>query len=40
MIVSWIVKSFDEDVDYYVPVKQIEEIENQHFKDISKAGLK
>lgn len=40
MIVSWIVKSFDEDVDYYVPVKEIEEIENQHFKDISKAGLK
>jgi cytochrome o ubiquinol oxidase subunit 1 len=40
MIVSWIVKSFDEDVDYYVPVKEIEAIENQHFKDISKAGLK
>ncbi|MBG6241029.1 MAG: cytochrome o ubiquinol oxidase subunit I [Candidatus Symbiopectobacterium sp. Dall1.0] len=28
MIVTWIVHSFNRDVDYYVPVKQIEEIEN------------
>nr|CBX79823.1 cytochrome-c oxidase [Erwinia amylovora ATCC BAA-2158] len=40
MIVSWIVKSFDEDVDYYVTVAEIEKIENQHFDEISKAGLK
>ena len=40
MIVSWIVKSFDEDVDYYVPVAEVEKIEKQHFDEISKAGLK
>jgi len=40
MIVSWIVKSFDEDVDYYVPVATVETLENQHFDEISKAGLK
>lgn len=40
MIVSWIVKSFDEDVDYYVPVAEVQKIENQHFDEISKAGLK
>ena len=40
IIVSWIVKSFDEDVDYYVPVAEIQKIENQHFDEISKAGLK
>ncbi|NDJ58669.1 cytochrome o ubiquinol oxidase subunit I [Enterobacteriaceae bacterium 4M9] len=39
-IVSWIVKSFDEDVDYYVPVEQVEKLENQHFDEITKAGLK
>ncbi len=36
----WIVKSFDEDVDYYVPVAEIEKLENQHFDEITKAGLK
>jgi len=40
MIVTWIVKSFDEDVDYYVPVAEVQKIENQHFDEISKAGLK
>ncbi len=35
-----IVKSFDEDVDYYVPVAEIEKLENQHFDEITKAGLK
>lgn len=40
MIVTWIVKSFDEDVDYYVPVDEIERIENQHYEQISKAGVK
>ncbi len=33
-------KSFDEDVDYYVPVAEIEKLENQHFDEITKAGLK
>lgn len=40
MIITWIVHSFNRDVDYYVPVKQIEEIENQHFDNIRKAGVK
>jgi len=34
MIVTWIVKS------YYVPVATVEKLENQHFDEISKAGLK
>ena len=40
IVISWIVKSFDEDVDYYVPVAEIEKLENQHFDEITKAGLK
>ncbi|MGK2889596.1 MAG: cytochrome o ubiquinol oxidase subunit I [Candidatus Malihini olakiniferum] len=40
MIATWIVRSFNRDEDYYVPVNQIEEIENQHFDNISKAGVK
>ena len=40
IVISWIVKSFDEDVDYYVPVAEIEKLENQHFDEIKKAGLK
>ncbi|MFC3394788.1 cytochrome o ubiquinol oxidase subunit I [Brenneria rubrifaciens] len=40
MIVTWIVHSFNQNVDYYVPVKEIEKIENQNFDQISKAGLK
>ncbi|PVZ87345.1 cytochrome o ubiquinol oxidase subunit I [Serratia sp. S1B] len=39
MIITWIAKSFDEDVDYYVPVDEIEHIENQHHEQISKAGV-
>lgn len=39
MVVTWIAKSFDQDVDYYVPVDQIEMIENKHFKELSQAGL-
>ncbi|GAA0344857.1 cytochrome o ubiquinol oxidase subunit I [Morganella psychrotolerans] len=38
MIVTWIVKSFDEDVDYYVPVAEVEKIENAHYEQLSKAG--
>ncbi|AFR02477.1 cytochrome o ubiquinol oxidase subunit I [Pectobacterium brasiliense] len=40
MIVTWIVHSFNQDVDYYVPVKEIEQIENQNFDQLSKAGVK
>ncbi len=37
---DWIIKSFDEDVDYYVPVAEVEKLEKQHFDEINKAGLK
>ncbi|MGK2946621.1 MAG: cytochrome o ubiquinol oxidase subunit I [Candidatus Malihini olakiniferum] len=40
IIATWIVYSFNRDEDYYVPIKQIEEIENKHFDNISKAGVK
>lgn len=40
MIVTWIVHSFNEDVDYYVPVDEVERIENRHFDQISEAGVK
>ncbi|BAO67972.1 ubiquinol oxidase polypeptide I [Bordetella bronchiseptica RB50] len=31
MIVSFVVRSYDRDVDYYVPAKEVEEIENAYF---------
>lgn len=40
MIVTWIAHSFNEDVDYYVPVEEVERIENRHFDQISEAGEK
>ena len=40
ILATWIIKSFDEDVDYYVPVAVVEKLENQHFDEINKAGLK
>ncbi|WP_406704426.1 cytochrome o ubiquinol oxidase subunit I [Sodalis sp.] len=40
MIVTWIVHSFNEDVDYYVPVDEVERIENRHFDQISEASVK
>ncbi|TCV94398.1 cytochrome o ubiquinol oxidase subunit I [Biostraticola tofi] len=39
MIITWIVHSFNQDVDYYVPVSEVEKIENRHFEQISEAGL-
>ncbi len=39
MILCWIIKSFDEDVDYYVPTAEIERIEKQRYKQLSQAGL-
>lgn len=36
---TWIAKSFDEDVDYYVPISDIELIENKHHEYLNKAGL-
>ncbi len=39
IVVSWIVKSFDEDVDYYVSVTEIERIEKLRYEKISQADL-
>ncbi|QWA12441.1 cytochrome o ubiquinol oxidase subunit I [Sodalis ligni] len=39
MIVTWIIHSFNEDVDYYVPAAEVERIENRHFDQISEAGV-
>src|SRR5476651_2658592 len=40
LVVTWIVKSFDEDVDYYVSAEEVERIENLHHEQIRKAGVK
>jgi cytochrome o ubiquinol oxidase subunit 1 len=40
MIVTWIVKSFDEDVDYYVPASDVEINDNQFLNKISHMGPK
>ncbi|PPI88400.1 cytochrome o ubiquinol oxidase subunit I [Candidatus Pantoea edessiphila] len=38
MIVTWILKSFDYNTNYYVSVTEIEKIEKQHLDNIRKAG--
>lgn len=40
IIVTWISKSFDEAVDYYVKANDIEQITNQYYEQISKVGIK
>ncbi len=37
VIVSWIVHSFNDDIDYYVPVEQIKRLEDAHFARLTKA---
>ncbi len=37
--VTWIAHSFNNDVDYYVPVDVVEKTETQHFEKMSKAGV-
>ncbi|WGL94591.1 cytochrome o ubiquinol oxidase subunit I [Arsenophonus nasoniae] len=39
IIATWIGKSFDDNVDYYVPVEEIKRIENQHYDELKKAGI-
>lgn len=39
-ILVWIIKSFDEDIDYYVQVDEIEKIENARYAELDKAGVK
>ncbi|WP_368178304.1 cytochrome o ubiquinol oxidase subunit I [Aeromonas sp. R7-1] len=38
MIATWIIHSFNDDVDYYVQVDEIERIESQHFDNINKVA--
>ncbi|MFQ2484739.1 cytochrome o ubiquinol oxidase subunit I [Aeromonas caviae] len=38
MIATWIIHSFNDDVDYYVQVDEIERIEGQHFDNINKVA--
>lgn len=39
VIATLIIHSFNEDVDYYVPVAEIEKTENQRFDELTRAGL-
>ncbi|WP_041070097.1 cytochrome o ubiquinol oxidase subunit I [Candidatus Ishikawella capsulata] len=39
-IFTWIIKSFDDDLDYYIPIEEIQNVENQHLSNINKLGLK
>ena len=38
MIATWIIHSFNDDVDYYVQVDEIERIERQHFENLNKVA--
>lgn len=38
MIGSFIVRAYDRDVDYWVPAKEVERIENAHFDKMQKAA--
>nr|WP_237657918.1 cytochrome o ubiquinol oxidase subunit I [Tolumonas lignilytica] len=40
VIATWIIYSFNKDVDYYVPVDVVTKIENEHFKQVKQAGVK
>ncbi len=39
MTATWIAKSFDQDADYYVPVSDMEGIDNEHYVHLSKTGF-
>lgn len=40
VIITWIIHSFKKDVDYYVPVEDIQCIENRRFEQINEVGMK
>ncbi|AFP85267.1 cytochrome o ubiquinol oxidase subunit I [secondary endosymbiont of Ctenarytaina eucalypti] len=40
MIITWVLHSFNEDVSYDVPAKEVERIENRYFEQIRTAGVK
>ncbi|MGP1947330.1 MAG: cytochrome o ubiquinol oxidase subunit I [Arsenophonus sp. NC-PG7-MAG3] len=39
IIVSWIAKSFDNNIDYYISVEEIKHIENQYYDELKKTGI-
>jgi cytochrome o ubiquinol oxidase subunit 1 len=39
MIATFIYRTFDQDVDYYVPAAEVERIENEHRKHLEAQGL-
>ncbi|WP_409420680.1 cytochrome o ubiquinol oxidase subunit I [Pseudaeromonas sp. ZJS20] len=39
VIATWIIHSFNDDVDYYVPVDVITQTENAHFAQLKQAGV-
>ena len=40
VVITWIAHSFNDDVDYYVPVDVVTKTENEHFANIKQAGVK
>ncbi|MGP1956900.1 MAG: cytochrome o ubiquinol oxidase subunit I [Arsenophonus sp. NC-PE1-MAG3] len=39
IIVTWIGKSFDDNIDYYISVKEIKQIENHYYDELKKTGI-
>ncbi|MGP1959116.1 MAG: cytochrome o ubiquinol oxidase subunit I [Arsenophonus sp. NC-CH8-MAG3] len=39
IIVTWICKSFDDDIDYYISAEEIKHIENQYHDELKKIGI-
>ena len=39
MIATFIYRTFDQDVDYWVPAAEVERIENEHRKHLEAQGL-
>ncbi|MGP1924184.1 MAG: cytochrome o ubiquinol oxidase subunit I [Arsenophonus sp. NEOnobi-MAG3] len=39
IIATWIAKSFDDNVNYYVPVEEIKYIENHYYDNFKKSGI-
>lgn len=39
-VITFIIHTFDDDVDYYIPAEEVERIENERFENLAKAGIK
>ncbi len=40
MLIAYVVRTFDDDTDYYVPAEEVERIETQHFARLANAGVR